>query len=154
MLVKFENHYYNSAFCEQGAVRPRLTRSFLLWGSQIMNEIGAVKVKKSVVTQSYPTLCYHMDCSPPGFSVPKILQARILEWIAIPFFRGSSQPRVWTRVSCIAGRFFIIWATRDAQKVLINHILLMCIKEVFKISLWSRSQLRTKYCVSNMSPHL
>ena len=55
-----------------------------------MNEIGAVKVKKSVVTQSYPTLCYHMDCSPPGFSVPKILQARILEWIAIPFFRGSS----------------------------------------------------------------
>ena len=43
----------------------------------------------------------------------EILQARILEWVAIPFSRGSSQPRNWTQVSCIAGRFFI-WATREA----------------------------------------
>jgi len=42
-----------------------------------------------------------------------ILQARILEWVAIPFSRGSSQPRDWTQVSCISGRFFTIWATRE-----------------------------------------
>ena len=42
-----------------------------------------------------------IDCSPPGCSVPEILQTRILEWIAMPSFRGSSQPRNWTRVSCL-----------------------------------------------------
>ena len=42
-----------------------------------------------------------------------ILQARKLEWVAMPFSRRSSQPRDWTRVSCIAGRFFTIWATRE-----------------------------------------
>ena len=46
-----------------------------------------------------------------------ILQARILEWIAMPSSRGSSQPRDRTQVSCIAGRFFIIWAT---SKLLLN----------------------------------
>ena len=46
-----------------------------------------------LVTQSYPTLCDPMDCSPPGSFVHGILQARILEWDAIPFSRGSSQPR-------------------------------------------------------------
>ena len=45
------------------------------------------------VAQSCPTLCDPMDCSPPGFSVYGILQARILEWVAIPFSRGSSQHR-------------------------------------------------------------
>ena len=51
-----------------------------------------------------------MDCSPPDSSIHGILQARILEWVAISFFRGSSWPRDQTQVSCIAGRFFIIWA--------------------------------------------
>ena len=46
--------------------------------------------------------------SPPGSSVHGILQARILEWVAIPFSRGSSQPRDQTWVSCIAGRFFTV----------------------------------------------
>ena len=55
-----------------------------------------------------------MDCSLPGSSVHEILQARILEWVAIPFSRGSSWPRDWTWVSCIAGRCFTIWATREA----------------------------------------
>ena len=59
-----------------------------------------------LVTQSCLTLCNSLDWSPPGSSVHGILQARILEWVAIPFFRGSSQPRDRTRVSCIAGRFF------------------------------------------------
>ena len=52
------------------------------------------------------TLCHPMNGSPPGNSVYGILQARILEWLAISFSRGSSPPRDRTRVSCIAGRFF------------------------------------------------
>ena len=51
----------------------------------------------------------------PCFSILRILQARILEWVAIPFSRGSSWPTDWTWISCIAGRFFTIWATREAQ---------------------------------------
>ena len=61
------------------------------------------------VTQSCLTLCDPMDCSPPGSSVHGILQARILEWVAMPYSTGSSRPRDWSRVSCVsctAGRFF------------------------------------------------
>ena len=54
-----------------------------------------------------------MDCSLPGSSVYRILQARILVWVAVPFSRGSSQHRDQTQVSCIAGRFFTIWATSE-----------------------------------------
>ena len=68
------------------------------------------------VAQSCPTLCDPMDCSPPGSSVHGILQARTLEWVAIPFSRGSSQPRDQTQVSHTAGGFFTSWATRAAQK--------------------------------------
>ena len=64
-----------------------------------------------LVAQSSPTFCDPVDCSPPGSSVHGILQERILEWTAIPFSRGSSQPRDQTQVSCIAGRLFTIWAT-------------------------------------------
>ena len=60
---------------------------------------------KALAAHSCPTLCDSMDCSPPGFSVHGILQARIREWVAILFSRGSSQPRDWTWVSHIAGRF-------------------------------------------------
>ena len=55
-----------------------------------------------------------MDCSPPGSSVHGILQARVLESVAISFSRGSSWPRDQTQVSCVAGRFFTIWAAREA----------------------------------------
>ena len=61
--------------------------------------------------QSWPTLCNPIDCSPPGSSVHGISQARILEWVAISFSRGSSQPRDRTWVFCIAGRFFTISGT-------------------------------------------
>ena len=70
------------------------------------------------VTKLCPTLCDSMDCSPPGSPVHGISQARILEWVAIPFSRGSSWPRDWTRVSYIADRFFTIWATRGVLKAL------------------------------------
>ena len=71
---------------------------------------------ESEVPQSCLTLCDPMDCSPPGSSVHGILQARILEWVAISFSRGSSQARDQTQVSRIAGRRFNLWATREAQK--------------------------------------
>ena len=58
---------------------------------------------KVLVIQSCPTLCDPMDRSPPGSSVHGIPQARVLEWVAIPFSRGSSQPRDWILVSCTAG---------------------------------------------------
>ena len=58
----------------------------------------------SEVAQSCPTLCDPTDCSPSGSSVHGISQARVLEWVAISFSRGSSPPRDWTQVSCTAGR--------------------------------------------------
>ena len=61
----------------------------------------------SEAAQLCPTLCDPEDCRSPGSSVHGILQARILEWVAISFSRGSSQPRARTRVSLIAGRRFI-----------------------------------------------
>ena len=66
---------------------------------------------KVKVAQSCPTLCDPMD-----YTVHGILQARILEWIAFPFSRASSQPRDRTQVSCIAGGFFTSWSTREAQE--------------------------------------
>ena len=71
-------------------------------------------VQFSSVAHLCPTLCDPMVCSPPGFSVHGICQTRILEWVAIPFSRGSSQPRDQARVSWITDRFFTIWATREA----------------------------------------
>ena len=69
------------------------------------------------MSDSVPT---RVVCSPPGFSIHGILQARILEWTAISFSRGSFFPRDQTWVSCIAGRFFTIWAAREAQPVNIS----------------------------------
>ena len=66
-----------------------------------------LKVK---VTQSCPTLCNPMDC------IHGILQARMLEWVAFSFSRGSSQPRDRAQVFHIAGGFFTGWATREAQE--------------------------------------
>ena len=65
----------------------------------------------SVVSNS---LWPHGLCSLPGSSAHGILQARTLEWTAVPFSGGSSQPRNWTQVSHTAGRFFTICATREA----------------------------------------
>ena len=65
------------------------------------------------VAQSCPTLC-----EPKDYTVHVILQARILAWVAVPFSRESSQPRNQTQVSCTAGGFFTIWATREAQATL------------------------------------
>ena len=69
-------------------------------------------------TEVISNSCDPMDCSLPGSSIHEILQARILEWVAISSSRGFSWPRDWTQVSCIAGRFFTIWATRETWHML------------------------------------
>ena len=71
-----------------------------------------------LVAQSRLTLCDPMDCSSPDFSVHGILQTSVLEWIAIPFSRGTSQPRDWTLVSCVAGTLFTVWATGKSLMLL------------------------------------
>ena len=75
---------------------------------------------ENLIAKSYPTLCDPMNCSPLGYSVHGISQARILEWVPIPFSRGSSWPRDWTRGSSIAGGFFTIWAIREAKRFIIS----------------------------------
>ena len=70
------------------------------------------------------TLCGPMNCSPPGSSVPGISQARILEWVAISFSSGSSQPRDRTCVSCVSCivRWILyLWATWEAQNFWLRH---------------------------------
>ena len=69
---------------------------------------------KVLVAQLGLTICDSTDCRPPDSSVHGILQARILEWAAIPFSNRSSQSRNQTWVSYVAGRFFIIWTTKEA----------------------------------------
>ena len=69
----------------------------------------------ALVVRLCQTLWDSMDYNPLGSSVQGISQSRIVEWVAIPFSRGSSQPRDWTWVSCIAGGFFTVWGIRKAQ---------------------------------------
>ena len=68
--------------------------------------------------------CDTMECRLPGSPVHGILQAKILEWVAISFSRGSSQPRDQTQVSCIAGRFFTHLAIRKALTDLFTYLFL------------------------------
>ena len=87
-------------------------------------------LRKVLIAQLCPTLWDPTDCSPPGSSLLGILQARILEWVAIPFSRVSSQHREQIWVSCIAGRFFTIWATREVLEIGVYFIL-------WHISVWT-----------------
>ena len=83
---------------------------------------------KVLVTQLCLTLCYPMDYSLPGSSVHGFLQARILEWVAIPLSR-SSLPRDQTQVSHVADRLFTVWATREAPyETYIYIYIYICLK--------------------------
>ena len=92
------------------------------WGSKRVGHDWVIELNRtemmlvltrSVCAQSCLTLWDHMNCHPPGSSVSGILQARILEWVAIPFSRRYSWFKDRTWIFCIIGRFFIIWTTRD-----------------------------------------
>ena len=88
-----------------------------------------MKVKAA---QSGPTLCDPMD-----YTVHGILQARILEWVAVPFLRGSSQSRDWTQVSRIAGWFFTSWATRESPVGSLRWLNTWHRERSFSICKWS-----------------
>ena len=75
----------------------------------VKNPLAMQEIDWLIESQSCLTLC-----DPMNYTVYGILQARIWEWVAFLFSRGSSQPRDRTQVSCIAGRFFTSWATREA----------------------------------------
>ena len=93
-----------------GSQRVRLNWSNLAHtGQKEWTPLKAAWKVKVLVAQSCPTLWDSIGCSS---SVHGTLQTRILEWVAIPFSRGSSWPRDWTEISSTAGRFFTIWVTR------------------------------------------
>ena len=86
--------------------------------------------EREIVIQLCLTLCNSVDCSPLGSSVHGILQARIVEWVAIPFSRGSSWLRDWTQVSCTGRQILYEWATREAlSTVQAIHKYLLTINE-------------------------
>ena len=103
-----QNTGVSSLFLLQGIFRIQGSNPGLLQRKWILYQPSSLKVK---VAQLCLTLCNTMDCIGHG-----ILQARILEWVAFPFSRGSFQPRDQTQVSHMAGGFFTSWATREAQE--------------------------------------
>ena len=94
-----------AAFTQIGKNTPWMSSRDQAWNQPQGEPVGAL------VAQSSPTFCDPMDWSLPGSSVRGTLQARIPEWVAISFSRGSSPPRDQTWVSCIAVGFFTNWAT-------------------------------------------
>ena len=103
LLLTFKYSVYYIVFLE---IEVSLTYTIGLVLSAQHNDL-MLYMLYTLVAQSCPTLFDPMDCSPLGSG---ILQARILEWIAVPFSRGSSRPRDWTLIF-IAGRFLTLWAT-------------------------------------------
>ena len=106
-----------------------------------ISELEDKMVEITSEEQTCPTLCDPVDCSPPGSSIHGILQARILQWVAIPFSRGSSWPRDQTQVSRIGGRCFNLWATREAP----NKVKRMKRTEDSLRDLWDKSQCTTTF---------
>ena len=104
------------------------------------------KKGKVLVAQLCPTLCDPMDCSLPGSSIHGILQARTLEWVAVPFSRGSSGTSDPSQVSCIAGRFLTIWVTRETQGKLVLGIFHFC-KYLFP-DIWIRDSVSEHVCAT------
>ena len=86
----------------------------LPWNSTLKTKIMASSPSVKSESVSCSVTSDSLDCGSPGSSVHGILQARILEWVAILFSRESFQPRDRTWVSCIASRFFTVWAAREA----------------------------------------
>ena len=92
-----------------------------LWGGRIGGSTVPGRVSWPVRHNSiwkWKSLSGVWLCDPKDYTVHGVLQTRILEWVAFPFSRGSSQPRDRTQVSCIAGGFFTSWATREALNML------------------------------------
>ena len=109
--------YYLCNFSVKSKIATNVYCSFFFLMSLLHPNFHKYRTCESEVAQSCPTLCNPMDCSLPGSSVHGIFQAIVLEWIAISFSRGSSQPKDQTRVSCIVDKCFTIWAPREVLGV-------------------------------------
>ena len=96
------------------------------------------------IAQSCPTLR-----NPTDYTVHGLLQARILEWVAFPFSRGSSQPRDQTQVSHIADRFFTSWATREAQ--ILEWVSLSLLQQIFPTQESNRGLLHCRRILYQLS---
>ena len=101
-------------------IHQKRKENLFIWFSFIrLSLVAHISLNKSL---SHVQLFWDpMNCSPPGSSVQGIVQARILEWVAIPFLAESSQPRDWTWVSHISGRSFTVWTTREAHHSSLQH---------------------------------
>ena len=102
--------------CLNNYIHILITTQAMKTGFPLIIGFSMAKVKEKFV-QSYPTLCDLMD-----YTVHGILQAKILEWVAFPSSRGSSQHRDWTQVSRIAGRRFNLWATSLGRHITLTHV--------------------------------
>ena len=129
----------------------RFTKCFI-WKSSVQYHTD-----ESEVPQSCPTLCNPMDSSLPCSSIHGILQARILEWVAISFSSRSAWPRDWTWVSCTAGRFFTIWTTREAHHTDIRQLIEICwiftswqLISYFRYYFYKRNEQATQYMSENL----
>ena len=107
-----KNHIYTAFPLKAPPILPRALN--ICWHLVFVYLPRQVCAVPCLVAQVCPTLYDPMYCSLLGSSVHEILQARILEWVAMPSFSESSQPRDQTQVSHIAGDFFTNWATREA----------------------------------------
>ena len=97
----YTEYFFGSKITADGDYSHEIKRHLLLGIKTMINLV-------TLITQSCPILWDTMDYSPLGSSVHGLLQAKILEWVAMPFSRGSSQPRDQMQVLCIAGRFFTV----------------------------------------------
>ena len=109
-IINVESHSCHAQFLPATSMLACSVNAFYFM--ETLSKQQGLLVKESEVAQSCLTLCDPVDCSLPGSTIHGILQARILEWVAISFSRGSSRPRDWTWVSRIGGRCFNLWATR------------------------------------------
>ena len=137
---------------------------FIKLNREIRNLILVQRWTKSpscVCAPLCPTLCNPMDCSPPGFSIHGISQARTLEWVVISLSRRSSQLRDWTWVSCVGRQVVYHWATWEASISTIYlsiffHILFLhkLQQDIEYSSLWKRSESESLSVVSDsLRPH-
>ena len=142
LIVELENESHQSCLvlCNPMDYTVHVTSqtAILEWAAVSYSSLFLL-MRESEVTQSCPTLCDPMDYSLPGFSVHGIFQARVLEWVAIAFSRGSSQPRDQTQVSRFGGRHVTIWDTSEGPDSKLKQLQLID-KHTFNLTsyeIWS-----------------
>ena len=147
---------------EQLRVKEKIKREKLSWNKWNWKATYQIPCC-SLVVQLCLTPCGPLDCSLPGYSVHGILQARILEWVAISFSRGSSQPRDQTCYSCIGRQILYHWGTREAlynyfsENLVISQyylfvFILQFIHSVLSNSLWLHELQHTRFPCPSPTP--